>query len=78
MYQAKRKGGAGHQAINSHENTLSNESTSLEQDLRLAFAEGRLEVNYQPIVRSANGIVVGVEASVRWTDPARGQSPPYQ
>jgi len=75
MYQAKRKGGAGHQAINSHENSLSSDSTSLEQDLRLAFAQGKLEVDYQPIVRSTNGIVVGVEALVRWTDPARGPVP---
>ena len=52
MYQAKRKGGAGHQIIDLREALQADDRNSLERDLRVAFADGRLEVAYQPIVRS--------------------------
>ena len=43
--------------------------------MRTAFDEDRLEVAYQPIVQSADGLVTGVEALLRWTDPQRGAVP---
>ena len=49
---------------------------SLETDLRSALAEDQLDVAYQPIVRSADGLVTGVEALLRWTHPDRGAVPP--
>ena len=52
MYQAKRKGGAGHQIIDLREALQADDRNTLERDLRLAFAEDQLEVAYQPIVRS--------------------------
>jgi diguanylate cyclase (GGDEF)-like protein len=75
MYQAKRKGGAGHQIIDLREAVQTHERDSLEVDLQAAFAHGRLDVVYQPIVWSADGRVTGVEALVRWTDPVRGAVP---
>jgi diguanylate cyclase (GGDEF)-like protein len=75
MYQAKRKGGAGHQVIDLREAMKSNDRHSLETDLRTAFAEGNLDIAYQPVVRSADGSIVGVEALLRWTDPERGSVP---
>ncbi len=45
---------------------------TLERDLRVAFDEGDLEVAYQPVVRSADGRVTGVEALLRWTHPLLG------
>ena len=39
----------------------------LAEDLRRAVAEHRLEVEYQPIVELATGLLRGVEAVVRWS-----------
>jgi diguanylate cyclase (GGDEF)-like protein len=75
MYQAKRKGGAGHQIIDLREAGQTLARDSLEMDLRAALAKNELGVAYQPIVRSADGRVTGVEALVRWTHPTRGAVP---
>ena len=72
MYQAKRKGGARHQSIDLREALRSLDYHGLETDLRSAFANGNLDVAYQPIVRPGDGLVTGVEALLRWTDAARG------
>jgi len=72
MYQAKRRGGGRHQSIDLREAVLALERHGLESDLRTAFAKGQLDVAYQPIVRTADGKVSGVEALLRWTDAARG------
>jgi EAL domain-containing protein (putative c-di-GMP-specific phosphodiesterase class I) len=72
MYQAKRKGGAGHQIIDLREASATVERNSLESDLRLAFARHELSVVYQPIVRVPDGVIAGVEALLRWENPERG------
>ena len=41
-------------------------------NLDRAIEEGWIKVYYQPIVRSTNGKVCGVEALARWDDPVRG------
>jgi EAL domain-containing protein (putative c-di-GMP-specific phosphodiesterase class I) len=76
MYQTKRKGGAGHQIIDLREARRHNDRNTLEGDLRAAFEQDRLHVAYQPIVRSADGLVTGVEALLRWTRPGRGPVAP--
>lgn len=45
-------------------------------NLKKALREGRIEVYYQPLVRSANGRVCNEEALARWVDPVRGIIPP--
>jgi diguanylate cyclase (GGDEF)-like protein len=75
MYQAKRRGGGGHQIIDLRETLMSADRDSLETDLRAAFEEGRLDLAYQPIVRSRDGAITGVEALLRWNDPVRGSVP---
>ncbi len=72
MYQAKRRGGGRHQSIDLREALRAVDSHGLETDLRKAFANGNLDVAYQPIVRTENGLVRGVEALLRWTDGERG------
>ncbi|MDX6233825.1 MAG: hypothetical protein QOH68_2897, partial [Nocardioidaceae bacterium] len=72
MYQAKRNGGAGHQIIDLRAAVLSRDGDSLELDLRSAVENNELRVEYQPIVRSADGRVTGVEALLRWDDPDSG------
>jgi diguanylate cyclase (GGDEF)-like protein len=76
MYQAKRKGGAGHQIFDLREARRMTDTHSLGKDLRMAFALGQLDVAYQPLVRSMDGLVTGVEALLRWTHPDRGPVSP--
>jgi diguanylate cyclase (GGDEF)-like protein len=76
MYQAKRKGGAGHQAFDLRDSRRMTDRHNLAKDLRSAFGDGELEIAYQPLVRSMDGLVTGVEALLRWTHPRRGPVPP--
>ena len=77
MYEAKRLGGEHHQILDLREGVgPRGASTSIERDLRTAVAHGDLEVAYQPIVRSADGVMTGVEALLRWTHAGRGRVPP--
>jgi len=75
MYQAKRRGGATHQVIDLRMAEEAHERHQLERDLRAALSGAELDVAYQPIVRTADGFVTGVEALLRWTHPARGPVP---
>jgi diguanylate cyclase (GGDEF)-like protein len=72
MYQAKRKGGARHQVIDLGEQRLVEQRASLQRDLRRACRGGELRIEYQPIVRTLDGRIVGVEALLRWAHPFRG------
>ncbi len=76
MYQVKRKGGRGHQIIDMREALRTSRYNSLASDLRDALAVDALDVAYQPIVRSEDGLVTGVEALLRWTHPDRGPISP--
>jgi diguanylate cyclase (GGDEF)-like protein len=76
MYQAKRKGGAGHQILDLRDALETSARNSLDHDLRSAFAQDKLSIVYQPIVRSTDDTVAGVEALLRWEDPVRGSVSP--
>jgi diguanylate cyclase (GGDEF)-like protein len=76
MYQAKRKGGGHHQLIDLREQHLADYRAGLQRDLRHAVAGGQLRAEYQPIVRTADGRLVGVEALLRWDHPTRGPIAP--
>ena len=45
-------------------------------NLKKALSENRIQVYYQPLIRSANGRVCDEEALARWVDPAKGMIPP--
>ena len=44
----------------------------LERDLRAGMEAGQFELQYQPLVDLADGVVRGCEALVRWRHPERG------
>jgi diguanylate cyclase (GGDEF)-like protein len=72
MYQAKSNGGGRHQIIDLRAQDATQRRVSLQQDLRGALARDELRTEYQPIVRTADGRVTGVEALLRWEHPTRG------
>jgi diguanylate cyclase (GGDEF)-like protein len=72
MYQAKHTGGARHQLIDLDEQRLVEQRESLQRDLYGACRGGELRMEYQPIVRTVDGRIVGVEALLRWAHPSRG------
>src|SRR5581483_2233248 len=76
MYQAKRKGGARHQTIDLSEQHLLEDRIGLQRDLRHACGNGQLRLDYQPIVSTVDGRIMGVEALLRWAHPSRGLVPP--
>lgn len=75
MYQAKRESRQGVQVLDPGVAGAAVADANLETDLRRAFSEDLLDIAYQPIVRTADGLVEGVEALLRWTHPAFGALP---
>ncbi len=73
MYFAKTCGGQGKiQVFDKAIRAMARERTTTESDLGYALEHSELVVYYQPIVETANGHVVGVEALLRWNHPTRG------
>ena len=72
MYQAKRNGGARHQVIDLRERHLASERVNMERQLRGAHRRGELRTEYQPIVATRDGHIIGVEALLRWDHPSGG------
>ena len=76
MYQAKRRGGGTHQVIDVREQSLAERMVTLQRDLGGAVERGELRTEYQPIVRTHDGQILGVEALLRWDHPTHGLIPP--
>jgi len=52
------------------------ESLNIENRLRKAVDEQQFILHYQPKIESKTGVVVGLEALIRWNDPETGMVPP--
>lgn len=76
MYESKRKGGGGLQDFQLRPARPTTQRSSLDSELRSALANDRLDLAYQPIVRSSDQLVIGVEALLRWNRPGQGPVPP--
>ncbi|MHB1598946.1 MAG: putative bifunctional diguanylate cyclase/phosphodiesterase [Acidimicrobiales bacterium] len=76
MYQAKRKGGHRYQVIDLRARQDEQERNGLVAALAGAAPRGELRLDYQPIVSTFDGHLVGAEALLRWDHPARGVVPP--
>jgi len=72
MYQAKGAGRNGYQFYTSDLNKRALEMLAMESDLRRAIERQEFELHYQPQVDISSGVVVGVEALIRWNHPDLG------
>ncbi|HZD26109.1 MAG TPA: EAL domain-containing protein [Alphaproteobacteria bacterium] len=78
MYQAKQKGGCGYQFYRPDLNSDALRRIGLGVALQRAIRHDELELHYQPQLDVVSGLVVGLEALVRWRHPERGLVPPDQ
>jgi diguanylate cyclase (GGDEF)-like protein/PAS domain S-box-containing protein len=76
MYNAKEDGRNNFKFYDKTMNVRSMEKLGLENDLRLAIERHELSLHYQPQVDMRTGVIVGVEALLRWTHKLHGFIPP--
>jgi len=72
MYEAKSSGRNCFCFFSPHMNHIAQMNAGIESDLRDALNSDQLFLEYQPIVDTASGHYVGLEALVRWNHPVRG------
>ena len=76
MRVAKGNGGATYSFFEARMLNGSREQMGLLRDLRVALAQGQLEMYYQPKIHAPSGEITGVEALMRWHHPKRGMVSP--
>jgi diguanylate cyclase (GGDEF)-like protein len=75
MYEAKAHGGE----VKCYMPTMNGkavERLALSSDLQLALPRNQFALQYQPQVDGRTGVLVGLEALLRWQHPTRGLIPP--
>ncbi|MBV9310145.1 MAG: EAL domain-containing protein [Solirubrobacterales bacterium] len=72
MYRAKGDGNGRVAVFDKRARLEVAERVRVEHDLRSALQQDELTVLYQPVVRAADGTLVGCEALVRWRHPREG------
>ena len=76
MYQAKLAGKNRFHYFDVKEDVeVKSHSESLEE-IRLGLERGEFVLHYQPKVNMKSGVVIGLEALIRWQHPVRGLLPP--
>ncbi len=76
MYRAKEIGRNGFQFYSSEMNTATLDRLLMESNLRRALAQGEFILHYQPLVNLQSGLIIGVEALIRWQHPELGMIMP--
>lgn len=76
MYACKRRSSARYRFFTSEMNTRIDRHLRVERELRHALAHDELVLHFQPQLNPDAGIIVGVEALLRWRHPVRGVVPP--
>jgi len=76
LQEAKTTGKNQYQFFNESMRSRLTARIRLEQDLKVALAEGQFEVWYQPKINIQTRKVIGSEALVRWKHPTKGYISP--
>ncbi|MDB5849866.1 MAG: hypothetical protein JWP29_3618 [Rhodoferax sp.] len=76
MYHAKGQGRDNVQFFTARMHRETSDRLQLDHELRVALQQRQFELHYQPQLDSRTGLVMGVEALVRWRHPERGLVPP--
>jgi diguanylate cyclase (GGDEF)-like protein len=76
MYQSKRDRVASHDVLDVRQLHLAGDRAGLSRGLSGAIDRSEMHLDYQPMVRSSDGRITGVEALLRWTHPTRGPIAP--
>ena len=77
MYQAKSSGRGRYQFFADAMQEEAQSRHALEWALRRAAEKGEFQLVYQPQICLRTGMVIGVEALIRWMSPTRGLLTPY-
>lgn len=75
---AKQQGINNHHFYSEELNQFSAARFQLETDLQKALAANELEIYYQPKISTANGMLIGAEALLRWNHPVHGKVSPTE
>lgn len=76
MYKAKEVGRNTFQFYASEMNTATLERLLMESNLRRALNQNEFVLHYQPLVSLQSGLIIGVEALIRWYHPDLGMIMP--
>ena len=72
MYRAKEVGRNAFQFYSSEMNSSSLDRLLMESNLRRALVQQEFILHYQPLVNLETGLIIGVEALIRWLHPELG------
>ncbi|HXF52967.1 MAG TPA: EAL domain-containing protein [Hyphomicrobiaceae bacterium] len=78
LHRAKSEGRGGYCFFEPEMDQRMQARRSLERDLRLALANGELELHYQPQINLKRNEIAGFEALLRWNHPERGRISPAE
>ncbi|MGV7219384.1 putative bifunctional diguanylate cyclase/phosphodiesterase [Bradyrhizobium sp. UFLA05-112] len=78
LYRAKSNGGGAHHFFEKEMDLQAQRRRDMELDLRRAFANGELELHYQPLVSIASDRISGFESLLRWRHPDKGMISPAE
>ena len=76
LYAAKKAGRSQQRYYDEAMNVAARERLARETELRTAIEDDQLRLHFQPKIDAGSGLIVGVEALVRWQHPERGMIPP--
>nr|WP_153810962.1 EAL domain-containing protein [Paraglaciecola arctica] len=78
MYVAKHEGKNRYCLFDTVQEKASKTQLESIDDIRLALERREFVLHYQPKVNMRTGVVIGVEALIRWQHPVRGLVPPLE